>query len=189
MSERLSGTVTFLFTDIEGSTALLKELGRERYGELMADQQRLVRETLVANRGEEIDTQGDSFFLAFRSAPDALAAAVAIERTVAAHAWPEGVEVRIRIGIHTGEAAAAGERYVGLSVHRAARLGAAAHGGQVLVSSTTRELVEDDLPEGVSLRDLGTHRLKDIDRLERISQLAAQGLQVEFPPLRGVEVV
>jgi peptide/nickel transport system substrate-binding protein len=155
----------------------------------MADHQRLLREAFAANRGEEIDTQGDSFLVAFRSARDALVAAIAIQRSLVAHAWPEGSDVRIRIGIHTGEAAAAGERYVGLSVHRAARVGAAAHGGQVLLSSSTRELVEDDLPEGVFVRDLGVHRLKDIDRPERISQLAAEGLQVEFPPLRGAEPV
>ena len=184
-SERLSGTVTFLFTDIEGSTGLLKHLGRARYGELLADQQRLLREAFAAHRGEEIDTQGDSFFVAFRSASDAVAAAVAIQRALGEHTWPEQEEVRVRIGIHTGEAAAAGERYVGLSVHRAARIGGAAHGGQVLLSTSTRELVEDDLPEGVFLRDLGLHRLKDIDRPERISQVAAEGLRLAFPPLRG----
>jgi class 3 adenylate cyclase len=137
-SERLSGTVTFLFTDIEGSTGLLKQLGRASYGELLARQQLLLREAFTAHGGEEIDTQGDSFFVAFRSAPDAVAAAVAIQRSLADHEWPDGVEVRVRIGIHTGEAAASGERYVGFSVHRAARIGDAAHGGQVLLSSTTR---------------------------------------------------
>src|SRR6516165_10586731 len=108
MSERLSGTVTFLFTDIEGSTSLLKRLGRATYGQLLARQQELVREALTAHGGEEIDTQGDSFFVAFRSAPDAVAAAVAIQRSLADHEWPEGVEVRVRIGIHSGEASAAG---------------------------------------------------------------------------------
>src|SRR2546422_635948 len=137
-SERLSGTVTFLFTDIEGSTGLLKRLGRARYGELLADQQRLLREAFAAHRGEEIDTQGDSFFVAFRSASDALSAAVAIQRSLAAHDWPEGAEPQVRIGIHSGEAAAAGERYVGGAVHRAARIGAAAHGGQILLSEATR---------------------------------------------------
>ena len=190
MAERLSGTVTFLFTDIEGSTGLLKQLGRGRYGELLAEQQRLLREAFAAHGGEEIDTQGDSFFVAFRSASDAVAAAVAIQRALADHEWPDGAEVRVRIGIHTGEAAAAGERYVGFSVHRAARIGAAAHGGQVLLSRTRRAtLVEDDLPDGVFLRDLGLYRLKDVDRPERISQVAAEGLQVEFPPLRGAERV
>src|SRR5207237_2972448 len=133
-----------------------------------------------AYRGEEIDTQGDSFFVAFRSASDAVSAAVAVQRSLATHGWPDGAEVRVRIGIHSGEAAATGERYVGFSVHRAARVGATAHGGQVLLSSSTRELVEDDLPEGVFVRDLGLHRLKDVDRPERVSQVAAEGLRAEF---------
>ena len=185
LSERLGGTVTFVFTDTEGSTSLLKQLGRQRYGEVLARQQALVRDAFAANGGEEIDTQGDSFFIAFRSASSAVAAAVAIERALAEQEWPDGVEVRVRVGIHTGEAAAAGERYVGFSVHRAARVGAVAHGGQVLLSSSARELVEDDLPAGVVLRDLGLYRLKDVDRPERISQVVAEGLRSEFPPLRG----
>ncbi len=188
-SERLSGTVTFLFTDIEGSTGLLKRLGRDRYRELLKRQQVLLREAFAMHRGEEVDTQGDSFFVAFRSASDAVAAAVAIQQVLADHEWPDGVDLRVRIGIHSGEAAAAGERYVGFSVHRAARIGAIGHGGQVLVSSSTRELVEDDLPPGVFLRDLGSYRLKDVDRPERISQAVAEGLRVEFPPLRGAEQV
>src|SRR5690242_9519561 len=106
MSERVGGTVTFMFTDIEGSTSLLKRLGRENYGELLAAQQLLVRETIAANGGEEIDTQGDSFFVAFRSASNAVAAAVAIERALVDREWPDGAEVRLRIGIHSGEAAA-----------------------------------------------------------------------------------
>jgi peptide/nickel transport system substrate-binding protein len=187
MSERLSGTVTFLFTDIEGSTSLLKQLGRARYGELLAQQQDLLREQFKAHNGEEIDTQGDSFFVAFRSASDAVAAAVAIEKELTDHEWPEGVQVLVRIGIHSGEAAAARERYVGFSVHRAARIGNAAHGGQVLLSDATRVLVEDDLPEGVFLRDLGYWRLKDVDRPERVSQVAAEGFRTEFPPLRSAE--
>jgi YVTN family beta-propeller protein len=189
MSERLAGTVTFLFSDIEGSTKLLKQLGRERYGELLARQQALLREVFAANGGEEIDTQGDSFFVAFRSASSAVAAAVALERALAEEEWPGNAEVRVRVGIHTGEAAAAGERYVGFSVHRAARIGAVAHGGQVLLSSSTRELVEDDLPEGVLLRDLGLYRLKDVERPERISQVGAEGLRAEFPPLQKAERV
>ncbi len=183
-----SGTVTFLFTDIEGSTRLLKQLGSGRYGELLADQQRLLRKAFAAYHGEEIDTQGDSFFVAFRSASDAVSAAVAIQRALDAHTWPEGVELRVRIGIHSGEAAATAERYVGFSVHRAARIGGVAHGGQVLLSDSTRSLVEDDLPENVYLRDLGLMRLKDIDRPERISQVAAAGLRLEFPPLKAEKV-
>ena len=189
MSERRTGTVTFLFTDVEGSTELLKRLGRKRYGELLHEQQRLLRDLFTANHGEEIDTQGDSFFVAFRSASEAVAASVAIQRALAAHQWPDDADVRVRIGIHTGEADAAGERYVGFSVHRAARIGGAAYGGQILLSSSTRELVEDDLPPQVFLRDLGLFRLKDVDRPERISQVAAEGLPSEFPPLRGAEPV
>ena len=185
VSERPVGTVTFVFTDIEGSTSLLKRLGRERYGELLATQQALVRDAFAANGGEEIDTQGDSFFIAFRSAASAVVAAVAIERALDEQEWPDGVEVRVRVGIHTGEASPAGARYVGFSVHRAARIGAAAHGGQVLLSSSTRELVADDLPTGIALRDLGLYRLKDIDRPERIWQAVADGLPKAFPPLRG----
>jgi class 3 adenylate cyclase len=188
-SERLSSTVTFLFTDIEGSTGLLKQLGRERYGELLARHQVLLREAFAANRGEEIDTQGDSFFVAFRSASDAVAAGVAIQRVLADYEWPEGTAVRVRVGIHSGEASATGERYVGFSVHRAARIGSAGHGGQVLLSDATRLLVEDDLPAGVYLKDLGAYRLKDVDRPERISQLCAEGLQFEFPSPRGAEPV
>ena len=183
--ERLSGTVTFMFTDIEGSTGLLKRLGREHYAELLALHQALLREAFATHRGEEIDSQGDSFFVTFRSASDAVSAAVAIQRSLADHEWPDDVEPRLRIGIHSGEASAAGERYIGLSVHRAARIGDAGHGGQVLLSDATRVLVEDELPADVYLQELGEYRLKDVDRPERISQVMAEGLQVEFPPLRG----
>lgn len=183
--ERLSGTVTFMFTDIERSTGLLKRLGRERYAELVALHQVLLREAFAAHRGEEIDSQGDEFFVAFRGASDAVAAAVAIQRSLAEREWPEGGEPRVRVGIHSGEASAVGERYVGFSVHRAARIGDAGHGGQILLSDATRVLVEDDLPAGVSLRDLGEYHLKDVDRPERIAQVTAEGLEVAFPPLRS----
>src|SRR5947207_2963901 len=153
----------------------------------MADQQRLLREAFAAYRGQEIDTQGDWFFVAFRSATDAVSAAVAAQRAVAAHSWPGGAEVGVRMGIHSGEATTSGERYLGLSVVRAARIGAAAHGGQVLLSSSTRELVEDDLPEGGFLRDLGLVRLKDLERPERVWQLAGGSLRLDFPPLRGAQ--
>ncbi|HEY3187037.1 MAG TPA: adenylate/guanylate cyclase domain-containing protein, partial [Solirubrobacteraceae bacterium] len=182
------GTVTFLFTDIEGSTRLLKERGA-RYGQLLAEHQRILRAACAANDGHEIDTQGDSFFFAFRRAKDALAAALDGQRALAAHSWPDGAEPRVRMGLHSGEPVLGDGRYMGIGVHRAARIGAAAHGGQVLLSSSTRELVEDDLPAGVSLRELGLVRLKDIDRPERLSQLVGDGLRAEFPPLRGAEPV
>jgi class 3 adenylate cyclase len=175
------GTVTFLFTDVEGSTRLLKHLG-ERYADTLADHQRILRKAFEEHGGHEIDSQGDSFFVAFRRAKDAIAAAVACQRRLRTYAWPEGVELRVRMGIHTGEPTAAGERYVGLGVHRAARISAAGHGGQVLVSQTTRELLRDDPLPGVALRDLGEHQLKDLDEPERLYQLAATGLLDEFPP-------
>ena len=181
-----SGTVTFLFTDIEGSTRLLTRL-RERYADVLADQQRLLRAAFEDSGGREIDTQGDSFFVAFRTAKDAVAAAVAAQRALDAHEWPDGVELRVRMGLHTGEPAVGTDRYVGLGVVRAARLMAAGHGGQILLSAATRELIEDDLPPGVTVRDLGEQRLKDLERPERVSQLVVEGLPADFPPLRTVE--
>ena len=178
------GTVTFLFTDIEGSTQLLKQLGGDRYGEALADHQAILREAFAGHGGHEIDTQGDSFFVAFRRAKDAVAAAISCQRSLAEHAWPDDSEIRVRMGIHTGEPAAAGERYVGMGVHRAARICSAGHGGQVLVSQTTRELLRDDPMPDASLRDLGEHQLKDMDEPERIFQLLASGLEEEFPALK-----
>ena len=184
-----SGTVTFLFTDIEGSTGLLKRLGRDGYESVLAQHAGILRATFAAHGGQVVDTQGDSFFAAFRAAREAVSAAVDAQRDLAAAEWPEGAEVKVRMGLHSGEPKASGERYVGIGVHRAARVGGVAHGEQVLLSETTRSLVEDDLPPGVHLRDLGVYRLKDIDRPERISQVVAEGLPSEFPPLRGAEPV
>ena len=178
-----TGTVTMLFTDIEGSTRLLKQLG-ERYGELLAEQRRLLREAFAGHGGREMDTQGDAFFVAFARARHAVEAAVEAQRALAAHEWPDGVECRVRMGLHTGEPSVGDEGYHGLGLHRGARIAAAAHGGQVLLSSATAELVQDDLPAGMTLRDLGKQQLKDIDRPERIYQLLAEGLPSEFPPLR-----
>jgi len=139
------GTVTLLFTDIEGSTQLLKLL-KERYADVLDDHNRLLRAAFDDAGGKEIDTQGDAFFVAFGRAQDGVAAAVGAQRSLAAHRWPDGADVRVRMGLHTGEPSVGGERYVGLGVHRAARICAAAHGGQVLVSAVTRDLVEDELP-------------------------------------------
>jgi class 3 adenylate cyclase/DNA-binding CsgD family transcriptional regulator len=175
--------VTFLFTDIEGSTALLKRLGRDRYGELLADHNRLLRAAFTDAGGIEIDTKGDSFFVVFRSAGSAIAAAGAGQRALAGHSWPEEAEVRVRMGIHTGEASVGSDGYVGFAVHQAARIGDAGHGGQVLISSTTAGLIAHDLPAGLELRDLGDSMLPDFDRPERLYQLAGQGLLDHFPPL------
>ena len=183
-----SGTVTFLFTDIEGSTQLLKHLG-EDYGEVLAEHQRLLRAAFEHAAGREIDTQGDAFFAAFPRAKDAVAAALEGQRALAAHSWPGGVQVRVRMGLHTGEPSVAGERYIGLGVHRAARICAAAHGGQLLVSQATYAVLVDEVLPDIGLRDLGEHRLKDIDRSEHIYQLAVPDLPSDFPPPRTLETV
>jgi predicted ATPase/class 3 adenylate cyclase len=177
-----SGTVTLLFTDIEGSTSLLHELG-ELYGDALATHRRLLREACARHGGSEIDTQGDAFFVAFASASDAVAAALDAQLALAAQRWPHDRELRVRMGIHTCEARQTGEGYVGVGVHRAARICTAGHGGQVLVSHTTRELLAEEPVGEVALRDLGPHRLKDLTQPERIFQLVAEGLDDQFPPL------
>src|SRR5687767_7927869 len=184
MAELHRGTVTFVFTDIEGSTALTKRL-RGAYAAVLEQHQEILRSAFNANDAREIDTQGDSFFFAFARANDAVAAVVEAQRRLTAHEWPEGGEVRVRMGMHTGEPVVGEQRYVGFGVHRAARISAAGHGGQVLLSNATRELVEDDLPEGVELHDLGTYRLKDVDRPEHLFQLQPEGLPSRFPPLKA----
>jgi predicted ATPase/class 3 adenylate cyclase len=183
-----TGTVTFFFTDIEGSTRLLQELGAARYATLQAEHRQLLRAAMTAHGGHEVDSQGDSSFSVFAIASSAVAATVAAQRAMAAHPWPAGTMVRIRMGLHSGTAQVAGERYIGLDVHRAARIATAGHGGQVLLSQTTRDLVEHELPEGVTLRDLGAHRLKDLQRPEQLFQLVLPGLPVDFPPLNVLDL-
>jgi predicted ATPase/class 3 adenylate cyclase len=175
--------VTFLFTDIEGSTRLLQELG-EQYADLLGEQRRLLRAAFQERGGREIDAAGDAFFVAFGRARDAVAAAVVAQRSLAQHPWPGGRAVRVRMGLHTGEPTFSGGGYIGLDVHRASRICAAGHGGQVLLSQTTRELVQQSLPEGVSLRDLGPHQLKDLRQPEHLFQVVVPGLPAEFPPLK-----
>lgn len=177
------GTVTFVFTDIEGSTQLLKRLG-DGYAQVAADHRRLVRDAFRAHGGSEVDAQGDALFWSFPRARDAVAAAVAAQQALAEHAWPEDVDVRVRMGVHTGEPVVGEEGYVGLDVHRAARICAAGHGGQVLLSETTRALAGSALPEGVRTVDLGEHELKDVDA-QRIYQLVLPGMPESFPPLRA----
>jgi YVTN family beta-propeller protein len=184
MAELFSGTVTFLFTDIEGSTRLVREY-RDRWGEALADHARIIREAVAEADGREIDTQGDAFFIAFPRAKNAVEAAAEVQRALAAHDWPDGMQMRVRMGIHTGEPALAEERYLGLAVHRAARICSAAHGGQVLLSSTATDLVTDELPTGIQLRPLGNVSLKDFDQPERLSQLVVDGLAQDFPPPRA----
>jgi YVTN family beta-propeller protein len=186
-SELPSGTVTFLLTDIEGSTRLLKALGGERYHQVLADHERILREACAQAGGREMDTQGDAFFFAFRRAKDAVVAAVGAQRALAGHVWPDGMAVRVRMGLDTGEPTVGTDRYVGLGIHRTARIMAAGHGGQVLLSATTHNLVHDELPDGVVLRDLGEQRLKDLDRPVRLYQVVVRDLPTKFPRLRTLD--
>jgi class 3 adenylate cyclase len=171
-----SGTVTFVFSDIEGSTGLLKRLG-ERYSELIAKHRSLVREIFGRHGGVEIDMQGDSFFFAFARARDAVAAAVEAQRAHADEPWPDAAQVRVRMGLHTGEPAVGAEGYLGVDVVRAARLCATGQGGHVLLSEATRALLGSSLPDGVSVHALGERRLKDIDEPERVYELEIEGVE------------
>jgi predicted ATPase/class 3 adenylate cyclase/DNA-binding CsgD family transcriptional regulator len=180
------GTVTLLFTDIEGSTQLLQQLG-DRYADVLAACRQLLRAAFQQWNGYEVDTQGDGFFVAFARATDAVSAAVAAQCALDSHVFPEGVTVRVRIGLHTGEPSRIAEGYVGLDVHHAARIVSVGQGGQVLLSQATRALVAHDLPDGVSLRDLGEHRLKDFRSPERLFQLVIANLPADFLPLRTLD--
>ncbi len=183
MRDLPTGTITLLFTDIEGSTHLLQKLG-ERYAQLLNEYRTLLRTAFHTYHGQEVDTQGDAMFAAFARASDAVLAAVAAQRELALHSWPGADAVRVRMGLHTGEPSRVVEGYVGLDVHYAARVMSAAHGGQVLLSQTTRDLVEHDLLEGVSLRDLGKHHLKDLEQAVHLYQMVIAGLPTDFPPLK-----
>ena len=178
-----TGTMTLLFTDIEGSTQLLQQVG-ERYANILTECRRLLRTAFMHYNGSEVDTQGDAFFVVFARATDAVSAAVTVQRALANHRWLQGVTGNVRIGLHTGEPQVSSEGYVGLDVHYAARIMQAGHGGQVLLSQTTRDLVAHDLPEGMCLRDLGQHRLKDIERPSQLFQLDITGLPADFPPVK-----
>jgi class 3 adenylate cyclase len=177
-----SGTVTFVFTDIEGSTRLLQELGDD-YGEVVSSHRRIIRECFGERGGTEMDTQGDAFFFSFARARAAAEAAVAAQRALRDHTWPRGAQVRVRMGLHTGEPAVGDEGYIGLDVVRAARICSAGHGGQILVSETTRALLGNQLPEGASVLDLGEAHLKDIQH-EHVYQLSVDDGLASFPPLK-----
>ena len=187
MTDLPTGTVTFLFTDIEGSTNLARTLG-ERWAEVLAQHHAILRGAIRDHRGIDIRTEGDAFFAVFSSASDAVAAVAEAQRSVAAHEWPADGPIRVRMGMHTGEGKLSEGDYFGLDVHRAARIAAAGHGGQVLLSDATAQLVADDLPAGVGLEDLGRHRLKDFDEPAPIHQLVIEGLPAEFAPLKTLEV-
>ena len=176
-----TGTVTLLFTDIEGSTKLLERLGADAYTGVLQLHRHLLLEAFEGHAGYPVDEEGDALFTAFARAEDAVAAAADGQRSLATAAWPAGVQVRVRIGIHSGEPLAVPPNYVGMDVHRAARIMAAGHGGQVLVSETTRALLD-----GIDLIDLGPHRLKDMLEPIHLYQLVIDGLPGEFPPLKSL---
>ncbi|MQA99677.1 MAG: tetratricopeptide repeat protein [Actinobacteria bacterium] len=178
------GVVTLLFTDIEGSTKLLHRLGDD-FGEVLAAHRNLLRDAFARHGGYEVGTGGDAFFVAFPDAAGAVAAAVEAQRALFGHDWPHGEPVLVRMGLHTGEPVPIDDNYIGMDVHRAARICDAAHGGQVVISEATRARLGS--PPGVGFKDLGTHRLKDLEEPEHILQLVVPQLPEEFPPLRSVQ--
>ncbi|HTC85574.1 MAG TPA: adenylate/guanylate cyclase domain-containing protein, partial [Candidatus Acidoferrum sp.] len=177
-----TGTVTFLFTDIEGSTKLLQDLGAGYHAVLM-EHRGLVGSAMTGHGGRIFGSEGDALFVVFADAASAAAAAADAQRALAEHVWPDGRSLRVRMGVHSGEVALIGEDYVGLALHTVARISAAGHGGQVLLSDAARSLVGGNLPAGVTLRDLGEHRLKDLARPERLFELVIGGLEANFPAL------
>jgi len=183
-----AGTVTLVFTDIEGSTTLLQRLG-DGYQQVLQDHHHLVREAIRLGGGYEIQTAGDAFFVVFERARDAVTSAVAAQQALLQHPWPEGISVHVRMGLHTGEPTPSPDGYVGLDVNRAARISGAAWGGQIVVSRTTRALIEHDMPDGVSLRDLGYHRLKDLEHPEHLYQALHPILPAQFPPVRSLDTL
>ena len=182
-----AGTLTFLFSDIEGSTRLEQTLGTAAYATLLERHRELLRAAFAAHGGLEQGTEGDSFFVVFSSAGAALAAAVQAQRALSAEPWPVDAEIRVRMGVNVGEATKTGGSLVGLAINRAARIAAAGHGGQIVVSEAVRSLVGPDLPDGVALRSLGSHRLKDLGEPQPLLQVEAEGLTLEFPPLRSLD--
>jgi class 3 adenylate cyclase len=182
MAEAPTGTVTLLFSDIEGSTRLLQQTG-DAYADLLSEHRRLLSEAFERHNGFHVDSEGDAFFVTFASAGDAAAAAVDGQRALARHPWPGDTEIRVRMGLHSGEPRLIERRYVGLDVHQAARVMAAGHGGQVLVSESTRVLLD----ERFQVRDLGDHRLKDLSGPQRLYQLLVEDLPIDFPPLKTLE--
>jgi predicted ATPase/class 3 adenylate cyclase len=180
----LRGTITLLFTDVEGSTRLLQRFGDQSV-RMLEEHKSILRATIEEFGGREVDTAGDGFFIVFDVARDGVMAAVEAQRRLFAHEWSTGEPVRVRMGLHTGEPIITGRQYLGLDVHRAARICAAGHGGQILISASTCQLVMNELSAEVGLRDLGEHRLKDIQHPEKLFQVMGAGMPADFPPLRS----
>ena len=187
MPPQPTGTVTFLFTDIEGSTSLLQALGDDRAAQVFEEHHRLLRAAFSSCGGHVIETQGDAFLVGFQSAHDALLCAVDGQRALRGHRWPEKAGLRVRMGLNTAETVSESGGYVGLGIHRTARICSIGWGGQILVSGITHDILDNDLPGDVVLRDLGEHRLKDLQRPERIYQALHPDLPVDFPTLRSLE--
>jgi class 3 adenylate cyclase len=180
-----TGVITFLLADIEDSTGLVRRLG-DRYGGLLADARRLLRAAIRAAGGREVDARADEMFAVFAQAPSALDAALAVQRKVLARTWPDGIHVRIRIGLHTGEPTLTDTGYVGLAVNTAARVCFAAHGGQIVLSSAARKAIEASSLAGIGFRDLGLHELQGLPAPEALYQVEAADLPTEFPAPRTV---
>jgi predicted ATPase/class 3 adenylate cyclase len=183
----LTGTLTFLFSDIEGSTRLEQDVGSDAYGAIRERHRGLLRAAFAAHGGREQGTEGDSFFVVFPGASDAIAAALAAQQAVLGEAWPANAAVKVRMGLHAGEASIVGGSFLGLAVNRAARIAGVAHGGQVLVSEAVHALASGRLPEGAGLQDLGAHRLRDLREPGHLYQLTARGLPATFPPLATLD--
>ncbi len=188
MRQLPTGILTLFFTDIEGSTRLLQQLG-DRYAGVLRDCRRLLRTSFQLGNGYEVDTQGDAFFVVFERAIDAVTSAITDQRALFTTAWPNEAQVRVRIGIHTGEPQLAEEGYIGLDVHCAARIMSAAHGGQVLLSRSTRDQVMPDLPPGVRLDELGQYHLKDIAGPQELFQVVVPDLPSDFPPPSALSIL
>jgi class 3 adenylate cyclase len=183
-----TGFVTFLLTDIEGSTGLLQHLG-DRYGGLLEDVRSIVRKAVLAGKGREVDARADEVFAVFEDARPAIEAAVALQRTFAERSWPDELECRVRVGIHSGRPTLTDTGYIGLSVHTAARVCSAGHGGQIIVSGQTKTALKGSTPAGLTFRSLGLHRLTGLTKTEALWQVVAEGLAEDFPPLRTAAIV
>ena len=183
MEELPTGLVTLLFSDIEGSTRLLGQLG-DGYEKALSDVRKMIQEAVVEAKGREVEVRADEYFAVFEEVVSALDASVTLQRELGAHRWPEGADVRVRVGIHTGDITMTTSGYIGLPVNTAARVCAAGHGGQILVSGEAVHAAEGSIPGGITFRSLGNHELRGLPKVTEIYQIEAAGLLTRFPMLR-----